>query len=206
MVIFVLLAFMALPLNVLAMTEGTQQPELPTVKQLSAPKDDVITGETSKIEPVELKQLTSERKVEIQSNCGDIQSKIGQINDRVLNLKDQRTNVFENITRVLSNFVVRLENNGVDVGQLKTDVEQLNIQVTETKTAWDTYQTALQNTVSKKCSEDPTGFHDSLEASKLALNDVKTKMLAVKVFINSDIKDDLIQIREQLKIQTQKND
>lgn len=136
----------------------------------------------------------------IKQQCENLHTRLAQIGDRVANMREGRGNLFDNLLRVLNNFSDRIEAAGLDATELNENITTLESLTNETNTLWDTYQTALEEAASARCDDDPgaQSFHEALETSRVAKEEVNDKFKEVRAFFTDTLKETLSDIRSQL--------
>lgn len=143
-------------------------------------------------------EFDTARGQRIQNRCETIKTRLNNLRDGVGGLKGRRDGFISGMLAKLTAFSDRAGAAGLDVTELKSDLAQLKTLTDQSATAWDAYLTALDGVLKLDCAADSEAFHDALEDAKTAHDELKSKAKAVRDFFLSDIKADLMAIRQQL--------
>jgi hypothetical protein len=144
-------------------------------------------------------KFDSAREKRLIRSCANAQLKIAKISQQNKQRRDNRARLYTNVINVIDKFVNRLNDDGLDISQLETNVTQLKSMAAQVSLMWDDYSeelTAITN--AKGCSDNPQEFHDSLEAAKDSLEAVHDYIKEIKTFINGNLKQSLLSIKEQI--------
>lgn len=142
--------------------------------------------------------LTEARSQRIIARCEMMKGKIDQIISRLLTVKDARGNLISAMVNKLENFSDRLQAANLDTAALDEDIATLGTMSGELDTIWADFQTKLEELKNTECDEDSKPFHEALELAKEAMAEVRAKYREIKDFLQSEVKVELQNLREQL--------
>ena len=145
-------------------------------------------------------ELTEARKARIENRCVKAQEKIQSAADRLAAFQTNHSDVYNRWFVKIADLLTRLEStDGVDAAQLRADIEVLDAIITELQAAFDDYSTQFTELLNQDCTENPEAFYHAIEAARDLRKTVVDGMQTVRDYIQTTIKSDLMDIKDQLK-------
>lgn len=163
-------------------------------------------------------QTTSNKRVEfseargnlLRNRCAIVLQKINQIQDKTAEREERSQKLLNDWQVKLNDFSIKAQAEGLNVDKLSADLAEMNNLAGELSQAWDEFNQALAAIgAGVDCEDDetvdPEALHQEIETAKQSLDDLRQAIKAVKDFISTTIKADLVELRQQIANRNQAN-
>lgn len=176
-------------------------------EQETNPSDEILqntVAERADLKAQRRAEFSAARAERIAARCDALKTKIDQLAERIDTIKNARGRLVSARVEKLETLIERLNDQGVDTTALGEDVTKLKTLSGELDGLWDTYQAAIVALKEARCNGDSAeDFHESLEAAKAAMADLRSKYQEIKDLFANEIKPALAEIRQQLAEQNE---
>lgn len=195
LMLLTLLSGVAFTLPPIALAQTESEPETETEEALPVDENPDPARQGQMAQPI-----SEAKRARIRQQCDTLQSRLDQIATRVGNVRQSRGNLLENLVATLQKFADRVEAAGLDSTALNEDISELKTMSDELSGLWETYQSALENVASARCSQEgeAQSFHDALQSAREAHAEIRAKMQEVRQFFVDSLQTTLEDIRTQL--------
>jgi len=144
-------------------------------------------------------KLDAARKERIKQRCDKIQTKIADAKKRAEQFRDKHTGIYDRWVERIGNLLARLDKAGADTTQLKADLKTLSEKTATAKEEFNSYVDSIGSVEGVDCTGDPQGFYDALQQARAARGVLLDDLKAVREFARNTIRQDLLNIKDQLK-------
>lgn len=142
--------------------------------------------------------LSSAKAAAAIAKCDMITTRIDTITARYSNNKDAHIKRYQDLKDKVSKIIDKVDGKNVDTAKLKTDLQTLDEKIKLFAKDYDDYINLLNDTKSYACGKSEGEFKASLEKTRNAAKKLKQDELEIRNFIQTTIKPDIQDIKDQL--------
>lgn len=176
-------------------TNTTVTPTTPTEDDNAKLNDRIQKRKT------ELKtKLTTAQQKRVQSKCKNAQGILKNNTTRANTVDKNRKNIHANMVERLTSLETKLAAKELDTTAFKAQITALEAKVETFNTDMTVYLQAVADTSQLDCAADPVAFKASLDASRTALQKVRTDAVDIRTHVINNVKPELLKLRTQLPV------
>jgi Skp family chaperone for outer membrane proteins len=130
--------------------------------------------------------------------CTDVSQRVGQISDRYDQNKEKYMNAYQNIFQNMESLMLKLKANGLDTSKMEADLNQFNNMIQNANRYYNSFQSGMENSKNSVCGNGNSDPVQEMNQAREQLALARNEMLQLRTFAQETLKQDLLQLREQI--------
>lgn len=143
---------------------------------------------------------TAARERVLEFRCEVTSSKMDMMMSRYRTNFERHHDTYKNIVTRVSDVLDQLEEKGFDVTEARTALAQFNEEIDKAQTDFDGFAYQIEQSRGTLCQNgNENDFKQSLNRSRLQLQEVRKSLLMLRSRYQRDVKPALLELREQVR-------
>lgn len=134
----------------------------------------------------------------MQSRCDAVTTRVDNVTNRYNENKLRYMNAFENVAKKVDDMIAQLKVNGYDTAKLEQDMVRVRSMIQNTNRYYASFQNGLENSKQFACGNGSGDYARELNQAREQLRLAKQEMLQLRQFIQTTVRADLNEIRDQI--------